>query len=494
MAAGKKTSSLREFERICRRVEEKSASYDRYNFSSRYNDFLKAFFDLAQEFDSLDDFYRICVAVPLKMTGFASRLYLINDSSSRLELVCDSRSGVLKPPEPAREPIHLSSIPYETSYSYLIPIYAKVPVGSSEDVLDVNGGNGHRQTSLWGDSGGAGGYSRILGMYEVEPLTRMDESDRFFFQKYTNRIGFNLHNRLIALQNIDHLKFINTLVMDIEHNVIVPNMYFRHLFNQLRKRIGELDDLKDEGRRLACDGTGNKAVDEEACERWLAHCDRVKRDFLACQQELVKHHANISLFLESLFRREHFERGHLVLRPRRCFVEKEIIGPQLEHYASRLKAARVTVEKPRNMLEEEFQVLVDVGLLAQVYANLFSNAAKYTREVVNHQGHPRKAMAYGRELVDDFPEPGKKGIKFNVFTTGPHLPEDEQNRLFLDGMRGRDSKGIPGTGHGLSFIRHVIELHGGTVGYEPTPEGNNFYFILPVPSTIPPTDMVDAVR
>ena len=29
--------------KICQRVREKSASYDRYNFSSRFNDLLKAF-------------------------------------------------------------------------------------------------------------------------------------------------------------------------------------------------------------------------------------------------------------------------------------------------------------------------------------------------------------------------------------------------------------------------------------------------------------------
>ena len=79
-----------------------------------------------------------------------------------------------------------------------------------------------------------------------------------------------------------------------------------------------------------------------------------------------------------------------------------------------------------------------------------------------------------------FLKPGKKGVKFNVFTTGPHLSEEEGHRVFQEGVRGTDSMGIPGTGHGLSFIRHVIELHGGTVGYEATSEGNNFYFILPV--------------
>jgi signal transduction histidine kinase len=47
-------------------------------------------------------------------------------------------------------------------------------------------------------------------------------------------------------------------------------------------------------------------------------------------------------------------------------------------------------------------------------------------------------------------------------------------------VRGKSSKGIHGTGHGLAFIQHVVELHGGIIGYEKTSEGNNFYFILPV--------------
>jgi signal transduction histidine kinase len=37
-----------------------------------------------------------------------------------------------------------------------------------------------------------------------------------------------------------------------------------------------------------------------------------------------------------------------------------------------------------------------------------------------------------------------------------------------------------GTGRSLYFVRNVIETHGGMVGYEPTHEGNNFYFVLPL--------------
>ena len=465
-------SECPDLKKICQRVREKSASYDRYNFSSHFDDFLKAFFDLAQEYDSLEDFYRICVAVPLEMTGLASALYLHDEKKHTLYLVCDSTNGVYPEQQIAPEGVILSPVPYETGDCYLVPIYSKVP-------LDSQGGEEHEECQAYpncGQSEGGGGPSSILGMYSVCPLSDLGENDRFFFAKYSNRIGYNLHNRLIALLNIDHLKFLNTLVMDIEHNVIVPNMYFRHIFNKLQKKITELDKLKDDFSKVAGSDkcSGNSAT-------FLGRCDEVSTGLFSYHQELVKHHANISLFLESLFRREHFEKGHLVLHSKSCFVEKEIILPQLEHYASRLRSASITVERPRNMLEEEFQILVDIGLLSQVYANLFSNAAKYTREIITHEGKPRKAVAYGREAIDNFPEPGKKGVKFNVFTTGPHLSEKEGRRIFKEGVRGTHSTNIPGTGHGLSFIWHVVELHGGTVGYEPTSEGNNFYFILPAP-------------
>ena len=133
------------------------------------------------------------------------------------------------------------------------------------------------------------------------------------------------------------------------------------------------------------------------------------------------------------------------------------------------------------MLEEEFEILVDVGLLSQVYANFFSNAAKYASEVVDQDGYTRKAVAYGRELVENFQETGKQGIKFNVFTTGLHLDREEAEKMFEEGVRGKGSEHHPGTGHGLAFIKHVVELHGGQVGYEPTLGGNNFYFVLPLP-------------
>lgn len=462
-----------DLEAVCRRILEKAESYGKYNFSPVRNDFLKAFFDLAQEYDSLDDFYRICVSVPLTLVGVPSALYLCQGTEGGLQLVCSSERGVLPEPEPPPYPIEVHEKPYELAGAYMIPIFSKHSFNRRENGWRDQG----QQGPVWNELKELCGDGRTLGMYEVRREQGLSEADKFFFVKYANRIGYNLDNRLIARQNIDRLKFINTLVIDIEHNIIVPNMYFKHLFNQFKKKIALIDDLKQE------------MTEAEAGEHYPGQCrmcstklQALQQDLLHYYQEIVKHHANMSLFIESLFRREHFERGHLVLHPKRCFVEREVIIPQLEHYVSRLKAANITVDRPQNMHEEEFPILVDIGLLAQVYANLFSNAAKYTREIIDHTGQPRKAMAYGREIVENFLRDGQEGIKFNVFTTGPSMSEEQGNRLFLEGMRGDDNLDLPGTGHGLSFIRHVIEMHGGRVGYEPTSEGNNFYFILPLPS------------
>ncbi len=444
-------------ERIRRRIREKSESYRRYNFSEAQHALLRTFFDLAQEYDAMEDFYRVCVLAPHEFLGVESRLYVLDQARQHLQLVCSSTTGLVQPPQDAPPVLRLTCATYELGDSCFVPIHRKPSV--------IENGGGRRDLT-----------ELVLGMLEVYPASRLTTADRFFLRKYSNRIGYNLHNRFIAQQNIRHLKFINNLVMDIEHNVITPNMYFKHLFNQLRKRIKELEEVKKRFEQLKATAKPEGAACEDLSQRLAALYD----DLSANHHELQEHHAHYSLFLESLFRRDHFRKGHLVLRPKSCSIEKEIIIPQLEHYVGRLERRGIVVEQPRDMIDEEVPLVVDVGLLSQVYANLFSNAVKYTDEIVDHHGIRKRAMAYGREYLRGFFGPGKDAIKFNVFTTGRHLSDEEAGSIYKDGFRGERGKEEPGTGHGLAFVKHVVEIHGGMVGYEPTAEGNNFYFILPL--------------
>lgn len=434
---------------ICQRVRQKQGNYLSYQFTSEQNDILKTFFDLAQEFDTLQDFYRICVTVPWIFLGMSARLYLVGAENKALELVCDTDEGFHQEPGPAPDYLVLSQEPYEHGDIYVVPICRKHYSSGDAPALAMKG--------------------RCLGMLALSPVAGLTDQGRFFFSKYTNRIAYNLHNRRLMQQNIRHLEFINNLVMDIEHNVIIPNMYFRHLFNQLRKTIGGLNEL-----RLELAAPDAPPGMEATRERLVA----IQGELESSHRQLLDHHATTSLFLESLFRRDHFREGHLVLRARPCRVESEIIKPQLDNYLNRLDLYGIKVEYPPDM-GEEIPLIVDIGLLAQVYSNLFSNVVKYTEEVATGDGSQRKAVAYGRELRRDYFGPGKDGIKFNVFSTGPHLRAEELDRIFEDGYRGSNSGRSPGTGHGLSFIKQVVEIHGGTVGCELVPGGNNFYFVLP---------------
>jgi signal transduction histidine kinase len=270
------------------------------------------------------------------------------------------------------------------------------------------------------------------------------------------------------------------LVADIEHNVIIPNMFYKLFFRRLHGKIQKNREIESRLETVI-------ASHECANDSGLEELRRLHRELASVNEGLSeeyaniqKHYQNTSLFLETLLRPDHFEKGRYIVRKRKCNFKKQIIDPQLERYEARFKGRNISIdERVGGVPDEEMNLAVDIGLISQVYANLFSNALKYTDEVLDGNGHKMKYVSHGREVLRDYFAPGIDGIKFNVFTTGPHLSGKEIGKLYEEGFRGSNAEKEPGTGHGLHFIKNVVEIHGGTVGYEPTPLGNNFYFILP---------------
>lgn len=432
---------------IIAKIRAKGEEYERYQFSPAQDAILKTFFDLVHEHDSLEEFYKICVFAPSQSMVVECRLYL-TDQHGALQLVQASDMEQAFPcPAPAnivvRHAIHTQAD------SVCFPVYF-CGTNSSDNppagVLQVMGGQS------------------------------LSEQEQLFLEFYARRIGVCLNNKISACQNIQHIKFVNGLVADMEHNVIIPNMYFKHLFNKLRKKIAGIDDLE---REILALQKSMGVADNEPCKLIVAKVADLQKTFFGCHKEMEKHHKSCSLFLESLFRKDHFERGKLILHPKRCLVEKEIIGPQLDHFAQRFAHRNIVVRRPSDMCDEEIPLSVDIGLLAQVYANLFSNALKYAASVEGH-GENVKIVAYGREYTKDCFGPGLNGVKFNVFSTGPHLSDEEARQLFDEGFRGENAGHNSGKGHGLAFIRQVVEIHGGRVSYEKVAGGNNFCFYLPL--------------
>ncbi len=441
---------------ILKRIESKKADYNQYNFTQAENDAFKTFFDLAQEFDSIGDFYAMCVAIPKSFFNLEARLYLIDPKLDGFSLVAkteDPGYGLHSPPP---EGIGPGDHPYYTEDNSLVLtirgkklLISQLPFKTTDDVL---------------------------GLLEIYPVKERSPHTELFFEKYANRIGFNIHNRFLVEKNIEHLRFIRALVADIEHNIIAPNMAYKLYLRHLRKKIAKNIELEKLFKRHAA-GEQEEGL---SMEHLLKELVEVNQGLTEELENIEKHYRNMSLFLETLLRRSHFDKGRLTLIKKPCNMKKDVVLPQLERFAGQFAGMGIDIDdRLSGIPDEEVISVVDVGLMAQVYANLFSNALKYTQEVVTDSGERKRYISYGREVIKDCFGPGNDGIKYNVFSTGPHIPPEERDKIFEDEYRGSTSSGKPGTGHGLAFIKNAVEIHGGVVGYEATRYGNNFYFILP---------------
>ncbi len=436
-------------EHILERIEAKKADYEAYNFSYAESTAFKTFFDLAQEFDYFEDFYNLCVAVPKGFFGLEARLYVIDPAVGDFIMVASTREE-----KPGGRP---AFAPPQDGHSY----------HGDSIVLGIKG------KKILLDQLPFQARDNVLGLLEVYPASGMDAHKELFFEKFANRIGFNIHNRFIVEKNIEHLRFIRSLVSDIEHNIIVPNMVYKLYLRNLKGLIAKNLDIE---KRLAEHAGEGK---DEGLADALQEMSEINHYLAAELGNLEKHYSNMSLFLETLLRRSHFDKGRLTLRTKPCRMKEDVVQPQLERYASQFRDMGITVDDRFSGIPEgDIITVVDVGLMAQVYANLFSNAVKYTEEVTDGSGQKKKYISYGRQILKNYFGPGMDGIKYNVFSTGTHLGQEDRDKVYEDGFRGANAKSRPGTGHGLAFIKNIIELHGGVAGYEATPLGNNFYFIL----------------
>lgn len=435
---------------ILERIETKKLDYRTYDFSSTENDAFKTYFDLAQELDSIHDFYLLCVVIPRSFFNFDASLYLIGPRTSGFMLVTTTQEA-LAAVEISAPPDGGSCTTERNTMLFAI---------RGKDILME-----HLPFETRDD---------VLGLLEIYPADKVDPHRKLFFEKYANRIGFNLHNRFLVERNIEHLRFIRSLVADIEHNIIAPNIVYKLYLKNLGAAVNrglEVEKLLADYRPERGRGEMEDIVSE------LSEVNRMLRNEL---DAIGKHHQNMSLFLEALLRRGHFDEGRLILRKKKCNIKREVLEPQLERYRERFERMGIDVDSSvSGVPDEETVSVVDVGLMAQVYANLFSNALKYAEEVVTASGERKKYVSYGYERLRNHFGPGRDGIKYNVYSTGPHVKAEERHRLFEDEFRGSNAADKAGTGHGLAFIKNVVEIHGGVVGYEPTPDGNNFFFILP---------------
>lgn len=153
-------------------------------------------------------------------------------------------------------------------------------------------------------------------------------------------------------------------------------------------------------------------------------------------------------------------------------VEKKIVSlNELVEGGSKLMAPAaaekdLTIEHRLSSLY--LPVCVDQDMMSRVVMNLISNAIKYT----DRGGH----ITLRSQIHDD-------RAVFEIQDTGRGMPADALPKLFQKFYRVKENASVaPGTGLGLSLVRHIVEeVHGGTVEVESeVGKGSTFRVQLPL--------------
>lgn len=136
----------------------------------------------------------------------------------------------------------------------------------------------------------------------------------------------------------------------------------------------------------------------------------------------------------------------------------------------KIHAQEEGIEIIDKMPRGELPILWTDGIrLTQALLNLMSNAVKYNCE-------------HGSVTLSCDDTSGHK-LRIKVTDTGMGIPAEMQQKLFQPFERlGRETGDIEGTGIGLTVTRQVIELLGGTVGFE-SEEGKGSTFWIDVPKS-----------
>lgn len=159
----------------------------------------------------------------------------------------------------------------------------------------------------------------------------------------------------------------------------------------------------------------------------------------------------MEVLLQNLFYFSKLETGNLPL-----FLTEEDLGVLVRTFdrQSRDELLQENVSIRLDIRTEENPVMVDTEQIHRLLANLTNNSLKYadTEDLTL--------------TISVWNEAGKIHLVFA--DNGKGVPEDKLSSLFVQFWRGDESRssrsGGGGSGLGLNIVKHIVEMHGGSVG------------------------------
>ncbi len=183
-----------------------------------------------------------------------------------------------------------------------------------------------------------------------------------------------------------------------------------------------------------------------------------RAELLAAVEEETDH---LNQLVGNLLNMSRIEAG--ALKPERSWNSlAEIVASALERMRQQTEHHKLDVDVSADLP----LVPVDYFQIEQVFINLISNSTKYSPQgtTIGIWASPEKDQQ----------------IRVVVRNQGPHVAEEDLERIFDKFHRVTEADRVTGAGLGLSICKGIIEAHGGRIWAENLDNGFAFNFILPL--------------
>ena len=199
----------------------------------------------------------------------------------------------------------------------------------------------------------------------------------------------------------------------------------------------------------------DKELDEEGKTQYIQYIQESSKSMLS--------------LVNSLLDWTRLQTGSIKFEPERINV-KELIEKSIQILSGSALQKKINLF---SLIQKDFYVHADEGLLLQVFNNLISNAIKFTEPGGNIRLDARVNIE-------------KKQIEFSVKDDGVGIRKEDIKKLFKVDTKFTSSgtAGEKGSGLGLSLVHDIIVKHGGEIWVESeSGKGSEFIFSIPVASS-----------
>ena len=240
-------------------------------------------------------------------------------------------------------------------------------------------------------------------------------------------------------------------------------------FNQMAKKLQELDELKNQFISTVSHDLRNPLSAVVMYGEWMLNDEKDQvlprhREKIAVMVDNAK---RLGIFVTNILDAAKIKAGKMEYHPRPLelsLVAKNALS--LFSLVAQQKAVALSAEITPGLAP----ILADAERFDQVISNLVSNALKFTDR--------------GGSIVLAA-KPAAEKVRISVTDTGKGIPADKLPHIFekfsqIDAAAQR-AQGIKGTGLGLYISKKTIEDMGGQISAEPAPgRGARFVILMPV--------------